>query len=192
MSSAEGGTIALVAVGMLVACADGGFGRPAALNVGDPAVPSLELSGLGPALIWTFNSVDCLTCKLAESSWVVRRLQHRSDEALETVVVAVGQRDAGDPEIVAGYLASERIEAAIHMRTPERYAREFGKVAMLPALYVVGRDGAVAATVPDPDAPGDPEWETYDLNQVLLRLAQSLDGREPTNNSNPTRKENQR
>ena len=179
------------AVVALAACGVGGFGGRTALSVGDPAPPSLKLSGRGPALIWTFNSVDCLTCKLAESSWIARRLQHRSSRDLETVVVAVGGRDAHERQIVAGFLASERIEAAVHMRTPTQYAGEFGRDAMLPALYVVGGDGTVAAAVPDPALPGVPDWESYDLDEVLLRLARSVDGSERTNNSNPTRKENE-
>lgn len=182
---------AVLAVLALAACGVGGFGGRTALSVGDPAPPSLELSERGPALIWTFNSVDCLTCKLAESSWVARRLQHRSSRSLETVVVAVGGSDAHERQIVAGFLASERIEAAVHMRTPTQYAGEFGRAAMLPTLYVVGGDGTVAAAVPDPALPGVPDWESYDLDEVLLRLARSVDGGERTNNSNPTRKENE-
>lgn len=191
---------AVLALVALAACSVGGvggvggFGGRTALSVGDPAPPSLKLSGHGPALIWTFNSVDCLTCKLAESSWVVRRLQHRSSRSLETVVVAVGGRDghdAHDRQIVAGFLASERVEAEVHMRTPTQYAGEFGRAAMLPALYVVGGDGTVAAAAPDPALPGAPDWGSYDLDKVLLRLARSVDGSERTNNSNPTRKENE-
>lgn len=183
--------VALAACGVGGVGGVGGFGGRTALSVGDPAPPSLELSGRGPALIWTFNSVDCLTCKLAESSWVARRLQHRSSLSLETVVVAVGGRDARERQIVAGFLASERIEAAVHMRTPTQYAGEFGRAAMLPTLYVVGGDGTVAAAVPDPALPGVPDWESYDLDEVLVRLARSVDGSERTNNSNPTRKENE-
>ena len=186
--------VALAACGVGGVGGVGGFGGRTALSVGDPAPPSLELSGRGPALIWTFNSVDCLTCKLAESSWVARRLQHRSSQSLETVVVAVGGRDGRDAherQIVAGFLASERIEAAVHMRTPTQYAGEFGRAAVLPALYVVGGDGTVEAAVPDPALPGAPDWESYDLDEVLLRLARSVDGSERTNNSNPTRKENE-
>lgn len=197
LSGAERGAVAALAVVTLAGCDDGGFGGRTALNVGDPAPPSLELSGRGPALIWTFHSADCLTCNLAQSSWVARRLQHRSSRSLETIVVAVGGRDGSDrragsdQDMVAGYLASERIEAAIHMRTPEQYAKEFGRAATLPALYLVGGDGDVEATVPDPDAPGVPDWESYDLHEVLLRLARTVDGSEQPNNSNPTRKENQ-
>lgn len=190
------GTIAALASSALAglalaACAEGGLGRAAPLNVGDPAPPSLELAGSGPALVWAFNSVDCLTCKLAESSWVARRLQHRFD-GLETVVTAVGPGGASDREMVEGFLASERIKATILMQTRKAHARDFGGGAPLPALYVVGRSGTVTAAVPDPAAPGVPDWENFDLAEVLRRLAHSVEAVEEPKNTHTTRKENNR
>lgn len=185
------GTIAVLAGLALAACAEGGLGRAAPLNVGDPAPPSLELAGSGPALVWAFNSVDCLTCKLAESSWVARRLQHRFD-GLETVVTAVGPGGASDREMVEGFLASERIKATILMQTRKAHARDFGGGAPLPALYVVGGSGTVTAAVPDPAAPGVPDWENFDLAEVLRRLAHSVEAVEEPKNTHTTRKENNR
>ena len=192
MTATERGAIAALAGLALAACAEGGPSRSALLDVGDSVPPSLELSNDRSALVWTLNSVDCLTCKLAEASWVARRLQHRSPHRLETVVVAVGESSGRNREIVAGFLASERIEAAIQMLTPRQHAGVFGRSAPLPALYAVGRDGSVLATVPDPAAPGVPDWESFDLDEVLQRLARSFERDEQLDTSNPTRKENQR
>lgn len=184
------GTVAVLAGVALAACAGGGPNRSAPLDVGDPAPPSLQLSGSGPALVWAFNSVDCLTCKLAESSWVVRRLQRRF-RGLKTVVAAVGPGSASDREMVAGFLASERIQATIVMQTRKVHAGEFGGGAPLPALYLVGRSGTtVTAAVPDPTAPGVPDWDRFDLDAVLHRLAQSVDADEEPNSTHTTRKEN--
>lgn len=178
----------------LAACSVGGPSRATPLNVGDPAPPSVELAGNGPALVWAFNSVDCLTCKLAESSWVARRLQRRF-RGLETVVTAVGPGEASDREMVEGFLASERIEATILMQTRKAHARDFGGGAPLPALYVVGPSGTVTAAVPDPAAPGVPDWENFDLAEVLRRLAHSVEAVEAVEepkDTHTTRKENNR
>ena len=155
----------------LSGCLDGGQGRRFPLAEGD-AVPSAAV-GNGPVLVWTFRSADCLTCKLANPAWVVRRLQTRSGDGLETVVVAVGKTTEDERALVEGFLASERISARIALRTPRGYGREFGPAPM-PALYAVGPTGAVLTVVPSPDAGHVFDWETVDVDIVLQALRDAL------------------
>lgn len=154
-------------------CLDGGPGRRSPLGEGD-AVPPAVLAENGPALVWTFRSADCLTCKLANPAWVVRRLQTRSGDGLETVVVAVGKNTENERALVEGFLASERISARIALRTPRGYGREFGPAPM-PALYAVDPTGAVLTAVPSPDVgPVVFDWETVDVDAVLQALRDAL------------------
>lgn len=173
-------------------CFDGGPGRRSPLAQGD-VVPPLGLAGTGSALVWTFRSADCLTCKLANPAWVVRRLQTRSGGGLKTVVVAVGKTTKEERALVEGFLASERILARVVLRTPRSHGREFGPAPM-PALYAVGPNGTVRTAVPSPDAGPVIDWDGMDVNSVLQALWDALKSLEDPNSNEtyPTPKENNR
>lgn len=174
-------------------CFDRGSGGRSPLAEGD-LVPPLELAETGPALVWAFRSADCLTCKLANPAWVVRRLQTRSGDGLETVVVAVGKTTNEERALVEGFLASERISARVVLRTPRGHGRDFGPAPM-PALYAVGSDGTVLTAAPSPDAGPVVDWDVVDVNAVLQALQDALklhEDHKSNETTHPTRRENNR
>ena len=156
MTATERGAIAALAGLALAACAEGGPSRSALLDVGDSVPPSLELSNDRSALVWTLNSVDCLTCKLAEASWVARRLQHRSPHPpggrwwLPSARVAGGTGRSSPGSSRRSESRAERSRCGRRGSTPECSAG----VPRFPALYAVGRDGKRAGDGPRPGGPG--------------------------------------
>ena len=115
------------------------------LGVGEPFA-AVQLSGDRPALVWVFDVDQCLGCKLGDPARVVRALQRGLGEGLETVALAIGDGRGDEREIVGGFLASQRVEARVEVRSHEQYLREFG-AAPLAVLYVMNRNSVVEAAV---------------------------------------------
>jgi len=146
-------------------------GRPAAPGVGE-TFSAVQLSGDRPALVWIFGVEQCLACELDEAARVVRGLQRRLGERVETVVMAVGNGDEGDRDIVRGFLASRRISGRVEMRGCEPYPEGLG-AAPVSVLYVMNRHSVVEAAVAADSAE---IWRSadgrLDLANFVARLAE--------------------
>lgn len=167
-------------VAVLIGCSRGPDHSPE--SAGSPGVgetlAAVPLAGDRPALVWVFSVEQCLGCKLGDPARVVRGLQRRLGEELETVVVAVGEGREDDGGIVSGFLASQRIGARVEVRSRDQYMREFG-TAPLGFLYVTDRHAVIEAALAGDSAD---VWRSADdrleLADLVARLAEEEAGRE--------------
>lgn len=113
--------------------------------VGEP-LPDVELSGERPALVWVVGVEQCLGCELGNAAWTVRSLQRQFGGRIETVVVAVGEGREEDRKLVSDFLASQRVSAAVELRTTKRYLRHYGPTP-LSVFYLVNRQAVVEAVI---------------------------------------------
>ena len=119
-------------------------------GVGD-ALPGLQLSGRGAALVWIFDARECLGCALSDPARAVRALQHRLGERFEVVAVAVGDHGDADHQVVQDFLVSQRISASIEVLDRSDYVRAFGR-AETAWFYVTNTAGVIEAVLPSSDA----------------------------------------
>lgn len=111
---------------------------PGRLRAGDAApVNALAAGGTTAAPImvaWAMRSADCLSCRTPAPTF--RHIARRFGSDVDLVVVSVGEH----PELVEGYLRSERLGGVrtVHLDSMA-YAREFG-ASRLPAVYVISGD----------------------------------------------------
>lgn len=138
-------------------------------GVGD-AVPGLEFTGRGPALVWVFDARECLGCTLTDPARTVRALQYGLGERFEVVTVAVGENGDADRDLVAGFLDSQRISARIEMRSRSEYVRAFGRAE--PGLfYITNGAGVIEAVVPASEAES---WRSAGDSLDLAGFVRSL------------------
>ncbi len=139
--------------------------------VGDP-VPAATLSGDRPALVWVFDAMECLGCDLGDPARTVRALQRSLGDRIEWLVVAVGERDDKDRDMVVGFLASQRISAEVAVLSRAAYALAFGS-ARPAVFYVTNRNSVIVAKV---DSDVADAWrlpsDSLDLATYLQLLAE--------------------
>lgn len=138
----------------------------AASGPGDP-LPHVGQSGSRPALVWTFDAVDCLGCELTEPSRVIRHLQSRFGEEVEVVVLALSSETEKDQPTVAGFLRSQRVAAKIRIVSQREYTKAFGGSATVPSLYVADQKGVIRDVVY-----GHRALDLEQLNGVMEQLVE--------------------
>ena len=169
-----GTLVSAVVVAAVAACSIDGGQRSRTLAPGD-SIPWPDLSGGRPALVWVFDAEDCLGCELTGPARSVRLLQRRLGNRMETAVVALSELGESDRAMVARFLESQRVSAAVRVLTPGEYAAEFGS-GPVPAFHVVGRVGVVRALM-EPDRAD--LWRSTEDSLTLADYLETL-AEEPT------------
>ncbi len=144
-------------------------------------LPAIGLSGERAALVWVLAAEQCLGCELGDPARVVRALQLRLGERIETVVVAVGSGGDEDQRLVVDFLASQRISATVQTRTRDRHRQDFGSAGPS-VLYVANREAVIEAAIPA-DSAGT--WRSPGVGRDLVGFVEDVANQGPASKRAP-------